>query len=66
GTYELHRVSATRTRLVLRSRHRVSTPFNPYAGWWTDRVMRSIQDNILQVHRARAESITLRSPSLGR
>ena len=64
GTYELHRLSATRTRLVLRSRQRVSTPFNPYAGWWADRVMRSIQDNILEVHRARAEAIALRSASL--
>lgn len=54
GTYELHALSPTSTRLVLRSRHRVSTPFNVYAGWWADRVMRSIQDNILDVHRARA------------
>ena len=65
GTYELYRLSPTTTRLVLRSRHRVSTPFNPYAGWWADRVMRSIQDNILEVHRARAEVIALRSAPLG-
>jgi len=55
GTYELHRMSNSRTHLVLRSRHRVSTPFNFYAGWWADRIMRSVQDNILAVHRLRAE-----------
>jgi hypothetical protein len=55
GTYELRRLDSTHTRLILRSRHRVSTPFNPYAGWWADRIMRSIQDNILAVHKARAE-----------
>jgi hypothetical protein len=55
GTYELQSLDAGHTRLVLRSRHRVSTPFNPYAGWWADRIMRSIQDNILAVHKARAE-----------
>jgi hypothetical protein len=59
GTYELHPVDGRRTRLVLRSRHRLSTRFNLYAGWWADRVMRSIQDNILHVHKARAEARAL-------
>jgi hypothetical protein len=54
GTYELH-PTATGTRLVLRSRQRVSTRFNFYAGWWADRIMGSIQDNILAVHKLRAE-----------
>jgi hypothetical protein len=40
---------------VLRSRQRVSTRFNFYAGWWADRIMGSIQDNILAVHKLRAE-----------
>lgn len=55
GTYELHAIGDSRTRLVLRSRHRVSTPFNAYAGWWANRIMASVQENILAVHRLRAE-----------
>lgn len=56
GTYELHPVSPTRTLLILRSEHRVSTRFNLYAGWWADRVMASVQGNILGVLKARAET----------
>ncbi|MEO7456605.1 MAG: SRPBCC family protein [Gemmatimonadaceae bacterium] len=59
GTYELHALSPTRTLLVLRSEHRVSTRFNPYASWWANRVMESVQDNILHVLRARAERARL-------
>jgi hypothetical protein len=55
GTYELRALSRGRTQLVLTSEHRVSTAFNPYAVWWADRVMRSIQTNILGVLRERAE-----------
>ena len=56
GTYELHPTDGGRaTRLVLRSQHRVSTRFNFYAVLWVDRVMASIQQNILRVHKARAE-----------
>lgn len=55
GTYELRPLTPTRTLLVLRSEHRVSTRFNPYAAWWADHIMASIQANILQVLRARAE-----------
>ena len=55
GTYELQPVSPTRTVLVLRSEHRVSTRFNFYAAWWADRVMASVQRNILVVLKERAE-----------
>ena len=55
GTYDLERLGESKTRLVLTSEHRVSTRFNLYAGWWADRVMRSIQSNILHVLRDRAE-----------
>lgn len=56
GSYELTPIDQGRgTHLVLRSEHRVSTRFNLYAGWWVDRIMASIQDNILEVHKARAE-----------
>src|SRR5688500_2662376 len=56
GTYELHSMNGGQaTRLVLRSRHRVSTRFNVYAVWWADQIMASIQQNILSVHKERAE-----------
>jgi hypothetical protein len=55
GTYELRPVAPGRTVLVLRSEHRVSTRFNPYAAWWADRVMESVQHNILGVLKERAE-----------
>ena len=56
GTYELTPTRDGRgTLLLLRSQHRVSTRFNLYAGWWADRIMGSIQRNILAVHKARAE-----------
>jgi len=55
GTYELHPLPDGGTRIVLRSEHRVSTSFNPYAAWWAERVMQSIQRHILEVLRDRAE-----------
>lgn len=55
GTYELVPLPGGHTRLVLRSAHRVSTPANFYASWWVERIMRSIQSNILEVLRDRAE-----------
>jgi hypothetical protein len=42
--------------LELTSRQRVSTRFNPYAGLWTDWIMRDLQENILAVIEARAEA----------
>lgn len=56
GTYELHPIDGgRRTRLVLRSEHRIATHFNPYAAWWANRVMTSIHLNIQAVHKQRAE-----------
>jgi hypothetical protein len=58
GTYELEALDRGRsTRLTLRSQHRVSTRFNYYAGWWANRIMASIQRNILEVHKSRAERL---------
>jgi hypothetical protein len=58
GTYELHPIAGGRgTRLVLRSTHRLSTRVNPYATWWVERVMASIQRHISEVHKARAERL---------
>jgi hypothetical protein len=56
GTYALEGSGDTLTRLTLTSRYRVTTRFNAYAGWWADRVMASVQGNILAVIKARSES----------
>lgn len=55
GSYTIEPLDSSRVRLVLRSRHRVRTRFNAYAGWWADRVMASVQGEILRVIKARAE-----------
>lgn len=56
GSYRLEPGDGGGVRLVLTSAYRLSTRVNPYAGLWTDLVMRSIQRNILAVIRARAEA----------
>ena len=56
GTYTLEAMGPNTTLLRLFSRHRVSTPFNGYSGLWADQIMKSIQTNILEVIRARAEA----------
>lgn len=57
GTYRIEPVGAGEVILHLSSTHRLSTRFNFYAQFWSDLVMRQIQDNILHVvkHRAEAE-----------
>jgi len=55
GRYELEPVPGG-VVLHLASRHRLSTHFNFYAGLWTDAVMRSVQETILAVLKARAEA----------
>lgn len=57
GTYTIE-PAGSGVRLVLESRYRLSTHFNPYARLWADAVMRSIQENVLQVIRERAEAGT--------
>jgi hypothetical protein len=47
--------------LRLSSRERLSTHVNPYAGQWTDAVMKAIQEQILGVIQKRAESNSARS-----
>ena len=42
--------------LHLSSKERISTHFNPYAGQWTDAVMRAIQLQILAVIQKRCEA----------
>lgn len=55
GVYEIEPVSASRCRLHLTSHHRLSTRFNSYAGWWSERIMDQIQGSIMEVVRQRAE-----------
>jgi hypothetical protein len=66
GEYRLEPIGKGNTFLHLSSIERVSTHFNPYAGFWTDAVMRSIQNSILQVVKHRAETQVLQSASNGR
>jgi hypothetical protein len=55
GSYEIVPLDSGRVELVLTTTHRLSTHFNPYAGFWTDLLMRQIQGNLLHVVRTRAE-----------
>lgn len=56
GSYEIVPLGPDRVELRLRTEHRVSTHFNLYAGFWTDLLMRQIQENLLHVIRTRAEA----------
>ena len=55
GTYEIEALPEGGCILHLSSTHRLSTPFNWYAGWWSEWVMSQIQGSILTVIRARCE-----------
>lgn len=55
GVYELEQLDATTHRLHLYSHFSLRTSFNFYASVWARWIMLDIQDNILQVQKARAE-----------
>ena len=55
GDYRLEPRADGTVLLHLTSELRLSTHFNVYAGVWVDAIMRSIQRNILEVLKARAE-----------
>jgi hypothetical protein len=61
GDYLLEPQPDGGTLLRLTSELRVSTHFNLYATPWADAIMRSIQKNILEVERQRAERRAIRS-----
>jgi hypothetical protein len=65
GRYEIRAAPRGRVLLELTSELRLSTHFNLYATPWVDAVMRSVQENILQVIRSRAEA-RLERPRTGR
>lgn len=56
GSYEIVPLDSGRVELRLRTTHRLSTHFNPYAGVWTELLMRQIQESLLHVVRTRAEA----------
>ncbi|MCB0131845.1 MAG: hypothetical protein KDD78_13385 [Caldilineaceae bacterium] len=56
GRYTIEPRGPDQVVLHLTSDHRLATRFNPYAGLWTDFIMRSTQNNILQVIKARCEA----------
>ena len=56
GLYEIQPISESKVKLLLTSRHRLSTRFNFYSGFWSELVMHDVQSAIMQVLKARAES----------
>ena len=59
GTYRIEPLPDGSSMLHLSSRHRLSTRFNAYAGWWSVKIMDQIQGSILEVIRSRAEGTSL-------
>ncbi len=55
GRYWIEPVGEHRVILHLESTHRLSTRFNFYSRWWSDFIMRDIQNNILKIIRQRCE-----------
>lgn len=56
GSYDIETLANGRVRLHLSSEYRLTTPFNFYANFWTDFIMRDIQNYILAVIRERSET----------
>ncbi|MFN8176323.1 MAG: hypothetical protein U0167_00150 [bacterium] len=63
GRFEIVPLQDGAVRLDLTSRHRLGTPFNFYAGLWTDFIMRDIQREILRIIRDRCEARAQRGDS---
>lgn len=63
GRYRVETMPDGSTRLHLTSTHRLSTPFNAYAGSWSQWVMHEIQESILTVILQRAERAALAQDS---
>jgi hypothetical protein len=56
GRYEIVPLDGGRVELRLVTTHRLSTHFNAYAAFWTDLLLRQIQENLLHIVRTRAEA----------
>jgi hypothetical protein len=61
GAYRIEPTAGGNVILHLESQERLSTDFNGYAGMWSDAVMRSLQESILQVVKNRCERETAAS-----
>jgi hypothetical protein len=55
GTYLIEPLADGTIRLHLTSEHFLGTRFNRYGAWWTDQVMRNLQNYILEIVKERAE-----------
>lgn len=55
GGYRLIPLAGGRTKIRLWTRYHLATPFNAYAGWWGERILGDIQDNVLAVVAGRIE-----------
>ena len=55
GRYEIEKISEREIILHLSSQFRLSTRFNFYSGFWSKLIMRDIQENILEIIKARSE-----------
>ncbi len=56
ATYRLEQLDEKSVKLHLSSRHRLTTNFNGYGGLWTDLILRDLQDYLLGIVKARAET----------
>ncbi len=65
GSYEIEKAPRG-CKLILSSTHRLSTPFNQYAGLWSRWVMNQIQGSILTVIKHRAEMPDKQAQGLNR
>jgi len=56
GSYRMENLGNNQILLHLSSRHRLSTRFNFYSHFWTDWIMRDIQNYILRIIKRRCEN----------
>jgi len=56
GRYDLERLGNGRSRLRLTTTYRMRTRLGAYLGWWGERLLGDVQDNVLTVIKDRAEA----------
>ena len=62
GRYRIEELPGANVRLILTSQHKLTTRFNWYSEIWVRLIMGSIQRQILEVIKARAESQPMMDP----
>ena len=55
GRYQLESLGADRTRVTLTTTYRTRTRFDWYFGWWGERLLGDVQDNVLAIVAQRSE-----------